>query len=64
MDLPRAAWRKSTRSGSSGNCVEVATPTQLVMVRDSKDRQGPVLSFNPGQWVGFIKGIKAGKFEA
>jgi hypothetical protein len=64
MDLPRAAWRKSTRSGSSGNCIEVATPPHAVMVRDSKDQQGPALSFNPGRWVGFIEGIKAGKFEA
>ncbi|PZF96715.1 DUF397 domain-containing protein [Micromonospora deserti] len=64
MDLPRAAWRTSTRSGSSGNCVEVATPLQVVMVRDSKDRQGSVLSFTAGQWAGFIEGIKAGTFEA
>ncbi|MFY1661181.1 DUF397 domain-containing protein [Micromonospora sp. WMMD1274] len=64
MDLSRAVWRKSTRSGSSGNCVEVAAPAQVVMVRDSKQRQGPVLSFSPGEWVAFIQGIKAGNFEA
>ncbi|SCL22283.1 DUF397 domain-containing protein [Micromonospora inyonensis] len=61
MDLPRHAWRKSTRSGSSGNCVEVAAPPHVVRVRDSKDRTGPVLSFTPAQWVGFVSGIKAGR---
>ncbi|MEU7170971.1 DUF397 domain-containing protein [Micromonospora tulbaghiae] len=64
MDLSRAVWRKSTRSGSSGNCVEVAAPPQVVMVRDSKQRQGPALSFSPSEWVAFIEGIKAGGFEA
>ncbi|MFU8850480.1 DUF397 domain-containing protein [Micromonospora sp. SL1-18] len=64
MDLPRVTWRKSTRSGSSGNCIEVAAPSQVVMVRDSKDRQGPVLSFTAHQWTGFVQGIKAGTFNA
>ncbi|MFV2102366.1 DUF397 domain-containing protein [Micromonospora sp. LOL_024] len=64
MDLPRVTWRESTRSGSSGNCVEVATPPQVVMVRDSKDRRGPALSFTADQWAGFVQGVKAGGFDA
>ncbi|MFF3864244.1 DUF397 domain-containing protein [Micromonospora sp. NPDC001898] len=64
MDLPRETWRKSTRSGSSGNCVEVAIPSRGVMVRDSKDRHGPLLSFTAGQWAGFVKGVKDGSFDA
>ncbi|MEV4842464.1 DUF397 domain-containing protein [Micromonospora matsumotoense] len=58
MDLTGVTWRTSTRSGSSGNCVEVATPAPIVMVRDSKDRQGPVLSFSPFAWSTFIGTIK------
>ncbi|MCG5450592.1 MULTISPECIES: DUF397 domain-containing protein [Micromonospora] len=54
-------WKTSTRS-NEGNCVEVATPTPMVMVRDSKDREGPVLSFGAGQWAGFVRGIKGGRF--
>ncbi|MBF9130769.1 DUF397 domain-containing protein [Plantactinospora sp. S1510] len=54
MDLSRVTWRKSTRSGSSGNCIEVATPPQVVFVRDSKDRSGPVLAFEPAAWRVFI----------
>ncbi|MCG5439881.1 DUF397 domain-containing protein [Micromonospora foliorum] len=56
-------WKTSTRS-NEGNCVEVATPTPTVMVRDSKDRQGPALAFSAGQWVNFVQGTKAGKFDA
>ncbi|GGM17853.1 MULTISPECIES: DUF397 domain-containing protein [Micromonospora] len=62
MDLSRVTWRKSTRSGSSGNCVEVATLSPTVLVRDSKDQHGPVLLVASGQWTGFVKGIKAGTF--
>ncbi|GHJ09519.1 hypothetical protein TPA0907_38860 [Micromonospora humidisoli] len=58
MDPTRVAWRTSTKSGSSGNCVEVATPALVVMVRDSKNRQGPVLWFSPSAWSTFIATVK------
>lgn len=45
-------WRKSSRSGKL-NCVEVAT-NDIVQVRDSKDPQGPVLSFTPKDWQKFL----------
>jgi hypothetical protein len=51
-----AAWRKSSYSNQEGgNCVEVAQPTPgLVAVRDSKDPQGPVLTFPSESWSTFI----------
>ncbi|PZG07157.1 DUF397 domain-containing protein [Micromonospora craterilacus] len=56
MDLTGAIWRKSTRSsGNQGNCVEVADNLATVVgVRDSKDRQGPVLTFTPETWRAFV----------
>ncbi|MFC6016021.1 DUF397 domain-containing protein [Plantactinospora solaniradicis] len=55
MDVNTAPnWHKSTRSDST-NCVEVADNLPgRVLVRDSKDPQGPVLIFSPGQWHGFV----------
>ena len=38
-------WITSTYS-ASGNCVEVAADDH-VLVRDTKDAQGPVLRFSP-----------------
>jgi hypothetical protein len=64
MDLSRANWRKSTRSGSSGDCVEVADNLQdIVAVRDSKDPNGPALVFTRLEWQVFISGTKRGDFD-
>jgi hypothetical protein len=48
-------WRTSSRSGSEGNCVEVAGFAEAVGVRDSKDRQGPALTFDPTAWANFLR---------
>ncbi len=58
-----AQWRKSTRSGGNGQCVEARYVDHTAQVRDSKDRQGPVLSFTADQWTDFVQGIKAGTLD-
>ena len=59
MELTGARWRKSTRSGNGGaSCVEVADNLPgVVLVRDSKDRLGPVLVFDPVGWSRFVAHI-------
>ncbi|MEU1647099.1 DUF397 domain-containing protein [Micromonospora zamorensis] len=56
MDLTGARWRKSTKSGGNGgNCVEVADNLPgVVLVRDTKDRDGATLAFSPESWRGFV----------
>ena len=50
-------WIKSTYS-STGNCVEVADDASHVLVRDTQDRQGPVLVFAPVTWRRFADRVK------
>lgn len=59
----RGVWRKSSRSGSGTNeCVEVFLDDDLVLVRDSKDPDGPVLEFGGGDWRQFVGAVKGGGF--
>ncbi|WP_282785777.1 DUF397 domain-containing protein, partial [Nocardia sp. CC201C] len=56
-------WRKSTKSGSQAECVEVAElPNGGMAVRDSKDPSGPMLRFTAGEWDAFIAGAEQGEF--
>ncbi len=56
-DLSNVVWRKSSRSGAQGNCVEAAKlPDGTVAVRDSKNPDGAVLTFTPAEWDAFIGG--------
>jgi hypothetical protein len=61
-DLDHALWRTSTYS-NNGACVEVAYIDGRAAVRDSKDRQGPVLVFTPTEWEAFVKGVRDGQFD-
>ncbi|TMR03829.1 DUF397 domain-containing protein [Actinomadura soli] len=52
-------WRKSTYSGhSGGDCVEVANLSPVVGVRDSKDADGPKLTFSVAAWSAFTREVK------
>jgi hypothetical protein len=53
-------WHKTSHSGSNGNCVEVAADSGArVLVRDTKDRGGPVLAFRPSAWREFAGQVRS-----
>lgn len=58
-------WRKATRSGGNGNCVEVKSDGTTVLIRDSKylrdpsndpERQ-PIIAITPAQWQSFVDAV-------
>jgi hypothetical protein len=57
--LPHAAaWRKSSYSNPSGNCVEAAGLAGGVALRDSRSPDGPALVFTSATWDAFVRGMK------
>lgn len=49
-------WRKSSHSGSTGDCVEVAVvATGSVGIRDTKNRARGALVINGRAWGAFVR---------
>ncbi|MFR9749464.1 DUF397 domain-containing protein [Nocardia sp. 004] len=58
------AWRKSSFSNPSGNCVEMAEASNNnVAVRNSRDPEGGVLFYTRPEIDAFVRGAKAGEFD-
>lgn len=57
-ELPDAVWRKSSRSGAVGNCVELTWFDGRAGVRNSRDPNGPVLVVPSTRLEGFVAGAK------
>ncbi|WP_024805797.1 DUF397 domain-containing protein [Nocardia sp. BMG51109] len=65
VDLSTAQWFKSSHSGGSQDCVEVAFLDEgMVGLRDSKNLTGPALVFTPGEWDAFSAGVASGEFDS
>ncbi|MEU8782210.1 DUF397 domain-containing protein [Streptomyces sp. Je 1-4] len=59
------SWTKSSYSGGNGACVEIAVPTAAaIAVRDSKDPDGPRLTFDNSSWRHFVSDVAGGAFDA
>ncbi|WP_131784270.1 DUF397 domain-containing protein [Protofrankia symbiont of Coriaria ruscifolia] len=57
-------WITSSYSnGAGGMCVEVAKLDSGVILRDSVQPDGPVLSFSREEWRAFLDGVKDGEFD-
>jgi NADH:ubiquinone oxidoreductase subunit len=64
-DLENVSWKKSHRSNSQGNCVELAQlPDGSVAVRNSRHPAGPALLYTKAEIEALIMGAKAGDFDS
>jgi hypothetical protein len=64
-DEVRSQWRKSSYSTNGGDCVELklSHDGERVVVRDSKDPDGPRLRFTRSELHAFVRAAKAGEFD-
>jgi hypothetical protein len=54
-----SSWRKSSYSGANGGeCVEVGTTPNAVLVRDTTNRGGDALSLPVDAWQAFLASMK------
>ena len=52
-------WRKSSYSANGGaDCVEAGQIPGVVVVRDTKDRDGETLAFTTDVWSAFLTSLK------
>jgi hypothetical protein len=52
-------YRKSTYSDANGGaCLETASDSGVILVRDTTDRAGFTLTVTAGTWASFIAAIK------
>jgi hypothetical protein len=58
-------WIRANACGSGNNCIEVAAASEdIVLLRDSRDREGPVLRVSRTDWEAFLEGARGGDFDA
>jgi Domain of unknown function (DUF397) len=59
MEDTDLSWRKSSYSGNGGaNCVEAASVPGTVLIRDTSDRTGPMLTFTSAAWRRLVAQVK------
>jgi predicted secreted Zn-dependent protease len=55
-------WRTSLTC-NGGECVKVAASGEVILIADSKQHEGPILSYSHTEWQEFVSGIKNGDFD-
>jgi hypothetical protein len=56
-------WRTARRSAGNGACVEVAPTAEAILIRDSKDQDGPIVPYPGSSWRAFLVDAKKGRFD-
>ncbi|APU18746.1 DUF397 domain-containing protein [Actinoalloteichus sp. GBA129-24] len=62
-ELPHDNWRKSSRSGSQSDCVEIGQTPGIVGIRDTKNRDGGALMVDRAAFAAFLTSVKTGRLN-
>jgi predicted secreted Zn-dependent protease len=66
MDYTRGhnglTWRTAL-SCNGGACVQVAATEHAILIGNTRQPGGPVLSYTPDEWHEFVAGVKKGDFD-
>lgn len=63
LEVRNLDWRKAARSAGNGACVEIAQVNGQIAVRDSKDPEGPILSYSARVFRSFLRATKNGSID-
>ena len=55
-------WRKAAKSAAT-NCIKVARRNGIIVIGDTKNPAGPVLSYSRDKFDAFLDGAKKGEFD-
>jgi len=62
--MGKLEWRKARRSANNGACVELAPASGQILIRDSKDQDGPIIAYSKYSWHLFVASAKSGHFDS
>jgi hypothetical protein len=62
LEVSGLQWRKARRSANNGACVEVAPAIGQILIRDSRDPEGPLLSYSIVAFRSFLDSTKKDAF--
>lgn len=60
--LGRLAWRVALRC-NGGECIRVAPHGNQIIIGDTKNPKGPVLTYSRDEWHAFVDGVRQGDFD-
>lgn len=61
-DLNRRSWLVS-RHCENGACVRVDLSGEMIFLGDSKNPDGPILSYTRSEWNAFVTKARLGEFD-
>ena len=61
-DQKSLTWHTAL-SCDGGTCVEVAADQDTILIRNSRQPDGPLVEYTPEEWHEFVSGIKKGDFD-